>query len=160
MIKNKRLRVSACSGSSQISQPDWLPLLQSLVRAYQAFDRISERNIRQLKLTGPQFDIIATLGNSAGMTCKELGRQTLITKGTLTGVLDRLEGKGLLKRFVLIEDRRVFTVKLTDEGQAIYDTVFPEQMAFLDGFFQRIESQDRQQLERLLDHLRQAFQHQ
>ena len=34
------------------------------------------------------FDIIVTLGNTPGLSFKELGQRTLITKGTLTGVVD------------------------------------------------------------------------
>ena len=40
-----------------------------------------------------------------GMTCKELGEKLWITKGTLTGVLDRLEAKGLVQRERKIEDK-------------------------------------------------------
>jgi DNA-binding MarR family transcriptional regulator len=63
-----------------------------LAECMQLFEQISTAKVRQFGLTH-QFDIIATLGNTQGMTCKELGEKTLITKGTLTGVLDRLEQK-------------------------------------------------------------------
>jgi len=36
-------------------------------------------------MTPPQFDIIATLGNTSGMTATVLGEKTLITKGSLPG---------------------------------------------------------------------------
>ena len=138
-------------------RPDWLPTLRALVRTYQAFDLVSERNIRNLKLTGPQFDIIATLGNTDGMTCKELGNRTLITKGTLTGVLDRLEGKGLLKRKVSPDDRRVYVVRLTEEGQRCFEAVFPRHIAYMDPMFRCLSADDYRQLERLLDKLRRGF---
>lgn len=75
--------------------------------------------------TESQFDIIATLGNTPGMTCKELGEKTLITKGTLTGVLDRLESKGLIQR-ERGEDRRQLFIKLTPLGEARFNESFPE----------------------------------
>ena len=65
-----------------------------LVEAYLAFSRIDSRHIRSLRLTPSQFDVIVTLGDTAGLTCSQLSSQTLVTKGTLTGVLDRLETKG------------------------------------------------------------------
>ena len=73
-------------------------MLYELVRAYQAFESYSAAHIRNLGLTAPQFDIIATLGNTSGMSFKDLGEKTLITKGTLTGVIDRLEDKALVDR--------------------------------------------------------------
>lgn len=74
--------------------------------------------------TDSQFDIIATLGNTPGMTCKELGDKTLITKGTLTGVLDRLEAKGLILR-ERGEDRRQLWIKLTPAGEESFASAFP-----------------------------------
>jgi DNA-binding MarR family transcriptional regulator len=68
----------------------FLPMLRELARCYQAFESYSGLHIRSLDLTPSQFDIVATLGNTAGMSFKELGVKTLITKGTLTGVVYRL----------------------------------------------------------------------
>ncbi|MCZ6781461.1 MAG: MarR family transcriptional regulator [Nitrospirae bacterium] len=53
------------------------------------------------------------------MTCAELSAATLVTKGTLTGVLDRLAAKGLIQRSTLRGDRRCITVRLTDKGNAL-----------------------------------------
>lgn len=76
-----------------VYKTDVLPVIRELVRAFQAFEQYSARHVRELGLTPPQFDVIATLGNTPGMSCKELSEKTLITKGTLTGVIDRLDRK-------------------------------------------------------------------
>ena len=75
-----------------------LPVIRELVRCYKAFEAVSGAHIRSMGLTPPQFDIIATLGNTEGMRFKELGEKTLCTKGTLTGIVDRLAEKGLVRR--------------------------------------------------------------
>src|SRR3990167_4750071 len=84
----------------------FLPLLRELASTYQAFEVYSAVHIRSLDLTPPQFDIVATLGNTPGMPLKELGEKTLITKGTLTGVVDRLADKGLVRRTASLSDGR------------------------------------------------------
>ena len=94
-------------------KPAFLPLMRELVRCYQAFEQYSAAHIRELGLTPAQFDVIATLGNTEGMTFKELGEKTLITKGTLTGVVDRLVEKGLVTRKDHPCDARCFKVVLT-----------------------------------------------
>ena len=91
----------------------------------QGFERFSGESVRQCGLTHAQFDIIATLGNTAGMTYKQLGERTLITKGTLTGVIERLEQKGLVARQRSGDDKRSFFVSLTDSGEALFKQVFP-----------------------------------
>lgn len=91
----------------------------------QGFERFSGGSVRRCGLTHAQFDIIATLGNTEGMSYKELGERTLITKGTLTGVIERLEQKGLVARCRSGEDKRSFFVSLTAEGAAMFEQVFP-----------------------------------
>ena len=102
----------------------FMPVLFELVRAYQAFESYSGAHIRTLGLTSSQFDIIATLGNTEGMSFKELGEKTLITKGTLTGVVDRLEAKALVRRVASASDGRSQMVELTRSGQKMFCKIF------------------------------------
>ena len=76
----------------------YLRTLRALAESYHAFERYSAAQVRAFGLTPAQFDIIATLGNTDGMSFRELGEKTLITKGTLTGVVNRLEARGMVKR--------------------------------------------------------------
>src|SRR5512139_1350781 len=119
-----------------MSQPaDFLPTVQALVQCYQAFEAYSAAHIRALGLTPPQFDIIATLGNTAGMTATELGDKTLITKGTLTGVVDRMAARGWVERVAHGSDRRCQIVRLTPAGEALFAEIFPAHMAHLEACF-------------------------
>ena len=76
-------------------------------------------------MTPSQFDIIATLGNTRGMTSKELGQKTLITKGTLTGVIKTLQSQKLIKRTPHRDDRRRVSISLTAKGTKVISQVFP-----------------------------------
>jgi MarR family 2-MHQ and catechol resistance regulon transcriptional repressor len=102
----------------------FLRSLRLLAECYQIFEHISSAHVRTFGLTPSQFDIIATLGNTRGMSFKELGSKTLITKGTLTGVVDRLEAKGIVKRITQAEDRRSTIVQLTAKGEREFKRVF------------------------------------
>jgi MarR family transcriptional regulator, 2-MHQ and catechol-resistance regulon repressor len=109
--------------------------LRTLAECYQAFEAYSGMHVRELGLTPPQFDVLATLGNTPGMTCKELGEKTLITKGTLTGVLDRMEARGLLRRTSSDADRRQVFVVLTPQGARTFERVFPAHVAHVKRAF-------------------------
>ncbi|SMC26293.1 DNA-binding transcriptional regulator, MarR family [Andreprevotia lacus DSM 23236] len=135
----------------------FLPLLRELARCYQAFELCSSRHLRTLGLTPAQFDIIATLGNTPGMSCGELGDKTLITKGTLTGVIDRLASRGLLEREVSPVDRRSVIVKLTTAGHALFDEIFPAHLAHLRRFFALLNDDDMAQMQSQFLKLRQTF---
>ena len=107
----------------------YLKSVRLLAECLQGFERFSNLSVRQCGLTPTQFDIIATLGNTDGMTVKELGERTLIAKGTLTGVIDRLEQKGLVARQRSADDKRSFVVMLTAEGVRVFDETFPAVVA-------------------------------
>jgi DNA-binding MarR family transcriptional regulator len=135
-----------------------LRVLRPLVEAYLAFWRADSRHIRSLKLTTSQFDVIATLGDTDGMTCAELSAATLVTKGTLTGVLDRLAAKGLIRRQSVLDDRRSIKINLTDKGDQLYRKTFAAHVAFIRPFFERaLTHKDAEQLRMLLLRIRRSF---
>lgn len=136
---------------------NFLPALRNLVTAYQAFERYSAPHIAGMGLTMTQFDVIATLGNQLPMTCKELGEKTLVTKGTLTGVLERLEAKGLILRQTNSEDARSQLIGLTTTGQSLFEKVFPEHLGYLNNAFNKLTPNELKQLEESLHLLKDAF---
>ena len=132
-------------------------MIRELARCYQAFQRASDAHIRLSGLTPPQFDIVVTLGNTDGMTFKELGNRTLITKGTLTGVVDRLEARGLVARAASPTDGRSTLVRLTPEGEHLFQRVFEPHLAFLAPAFESLPECGRRELEKRLRQLRLAL---
>jgi MarR family 2-MHQ and catechol resistance regulon transcriptional repressor len=137
----------------------YLKVLRPLVETYLAFWRLDSRHVRQLRLTPSQFDVIATLGDTEGLTCAELSTATLVTKGTLTGVLDRLEAKGLIRRTPVANDRRSTRICLTAKGDRLFQTTFASHIAFLRPFFQRaLTTNDADQLRTLLLRLQRSLQ--
>jgi MarR family transcriptional regulator, 2-MHQ and catechol-resistance regulon repressor len=137
--------------------PTFMPTLRQLIRCTQAFERFSGAHVKKMGLTESQFDVIATLGNTSGMTCKALGERTLITKGTLTGVLDRMEARGLVSRKADAEDARRTHIALTRKGSVLFDEVFPTHMRHLQRAFERIPAGELVQLHNHLSDLRLAF---
>ena len=136
----------------------FLRSLRLLAEAYQAFERLSGRHVRELGLTPAQFDIVATLGNTSGMPFRELGERTLITKGTLTGVVDRLEARGLVERVASDVDRRSVTVRLTAAGEREFRRVFEPHIAHCKRGFAGYATRDLAELETMLVRLRDGLQ--
>jgi MarR family transcriptional regulator, 2-MHQ and catechol-resistance regulon repressor len=142
----------------QAAKASFLPAMRELARAYQAFSAYSEAHVRQFDLTPAQFDVIATLGNTNGLSMGEIGEKTLITKGTLTGVIDRLIQKQLVLREVPIGNRRNVIVQLTSQGQQIFEQSFPSHIAHIKERFDRLQPTEIEALTDLLVQLKQAFQ--
>jgi MarR family 2-MHQ and catechol resistance regulon transcriptional repressor len=131
--------------------------LRSLAECYQAFEAYSGAHVRSLGLTPAQFDILATLGNTPGMSCRELGEKTLITKGTLTGVLDRMEARGLVRRAASDADRRQVFVSLTAAGVRLFVRIFPLHAEHVRRAFDVLSPQDLERTRELLVRLRDAL---
>jgi len=68
--------------------------------------------------TLPQFDVMAQLArHPGGLTFRELSRHLLVSAGNLTGIVDRLEKGGLVRRAKVAHDRRSYRVALTAAGK-------------------------------------------
>ena len=93
------------------------------------------------------------------MLFRSLSSRTLVTKGTLTGVLDRLVAKGLIRRDEVKGDRRCTHVRLTDKGNALFQKAFAAHIAFIRPFFERaLNPKDAETVRMLLLRLRDSFQ--
>jgi DNA-binding MarR family transcriptional regulator len=135
----------------------YLKSIRLLAECMQGFERFAREYVRRHGLTHAQFDIIATLGNTNGMSYKELGDKTLITKGTLTGVIERLEQKGCVERCRSTDDKRSFSVRLTPEGEAVFDKVFPSMTAQGQQLFSGFSDDDFTALEKTLSRLKKTI---
>jgi DNA-binding MarR family transcriptional regulator len=137
----------------------YLKSVRLLAECLQGFERFVAEPVRRHGLTHPQFDIIATLGNTPGMSYKELGEKTLITKGTLTGVIERLEAKGLVQRTQSSDDKRSFFVRLTPAGDAVFQDVFPKVVADGKRLFASYAEADYAALEATLARMKEQLAH-
>ena len=135
----------------------YLKSVRLLAECLQGFERFSGEAVRRCGLTHAQFDIIATLGNTSGMTYKELGDKTLITKGTMTGVIERLESKGLVARTRSSDDKRSFSVCLTAEGEKTFAAVFPLVVAQGKALFAPYSDADFDDMDHALRKLKQLL---
>lgn len=70
-----------------------------------------------LALSQGEAHLLAELHESGPCTVGDLHRAFAHRKSTLTGILDRMEERGLVRRRLREEDRRSFSVELTPKGR-------------------------------------------
>ncbi|MDO5667042.1 MAG: MarR family transcriptional regulator [Alcaligenaceae bacterium] len=136
---------------------DFFPFLRALTSTYQSFTILSNKHVRTVGLTNSQFDVIATLGGRGQLSTSELGRETLTTKGTLTGVLDRLEAKGLITRVQSPDDKRSLQISLSAEGQALFERIFQEHIAHLAPVFKDMTQEQLDDITRNLQFINKSL---
>ena len=116
----------------EISQRVWFRLVRLGARLEFA---VSAR-LRDIGLTLPQCDMLTTLTEKEGVNQQELAKRLYITKGNISGLLDRLETAGLVERRSIEEDKRQYAVFLTRAGRASADAAIAAQRAFIDEIFE------------------------
>jgi DNA-binding MarR family transcriptional regulator len=72
-----------------------------------------------------------------------IAERLMITTGSMTSLLDTLERRGLVRRQAHPSDRRRLLVHLTDEGEALVDTVLPEIVAVQGALVAGLSEADR-----------------
>ncbi len=145
--------------AKNVDSQDFIPLVRELLNAYHAFASFDANGHRLSgsDLTVAQANVIFTLGNTDGMTCKDIGDWTHITKGTLTGVVDRLENKGLVERWAVEGDGRKTIIALTRQGDRVFKKEFPRHLSYLKERFDQLGASDRELAVRLLQKIQQIF---
>lgn len=118
-----------------------------MTQAWHAFEQFASRHLRKQGLTPAQFSVLSALAAATTLSCKVLSEQTGITKGSLTGIIDRLEMNGLAQRVTSQEDRRSHLVNLTDEGRATFERVAGKHFAHLQQAFEGVDREELAQIE-------------
>ncbi len=139
------------------AKPTYMRLLRELVQAYQAFEAYTMPHIKSWGLTPAQFDVIATLGNTEGMTFRELGERTLIYKTTLTSVVDRLQERGLVERRPSTTDRRSTLAVLTAQGDALFQEAFQDHTEHLRRRLERLSEDEMEEAITQLRRVKETF---
>jgi DNA-binding MarR family transcriptional regulator len=100
-----------------------------------------------------EFDVLATLrrsGEPYQLTPTELCDTMMLTSGGMTGRIDRLERRGLVRRSQHPSDRRALVVTLTAEGRAIVEEAVSAGLAAQREVLERLPAKSRAQLAILL----------
>ena len=123
-----------------------------LSRVYQKVERVAMEHLRPWDLSVPQFDILAHVGATEGLTQQELAAARLTTKGNCSQLLDHMERCGLIQR---VRDGRVKRVYLTEAGRRLFAEVVPAHEAVIAAQFAALSPEITERLLgslRLLDH--------
>jgi DNA-binding MarR family transcriptional regulator len=95
-------------------------------RLARLFERATRDNFARHGLEPWEFDVLASLRRSGApyrLAAGQLGGALMISSGTVTNRLDRLEGKGLVRRTDDPADRRGVLIELTAKGLRLVDAV-------------------------------------
>jgi DNA-binding MarR family transcriptional regulator len=94
-------------------------VILELQRATHATLQLLATELVDLDLTASEINALGNLSDRKGRTVSELGADVGSRPATLTGILDRLERRGLIARSTRAGDRRSVVIELTAEGEQV-----------------------------------------
>ncbi len=110
---------------SPAPEPRYAALL-ALLRAADTIWNASHALFARWELSPSQFNVLNLLADRPeGLTQAELGRALIMHRSNVTGLVDRLERRGLLARRDAAGDRRAWRVCLTPAGQRLWREIHP-----------------------------------
>ncbi|SOD86181.1 MarR family winged helix-turn-helix transcriptional regulator [Streptomyces sp. Ag109_G2-15] len=121
-------------------EADWLRLDRqicfSLHAASRAFNSVYRVILKDLGLTYPQYLVMLVLWEQGDLPVKKLGEHLRLDSGTLSPLVKRLEGAGLVRRERSVQDERSVRVRLTEEGVALRERALevPRRIVAATGF--------------------------
>lgn len=130
-----------------------LKLFVVLSRAHRAItDRVVE-DIRRYHLNTTEFAVLELLYHKGAQPIQQIGKKVLLSSGSITYVVDKLEQKQLLVRKPCPKDRRVIHAVITDEGKKLMDAIFPEHRKAIQEIFSGLSEKEKEWLISLLKKL-------
>jgi DNA-binding MarR family transcriptional regulator len=112
-------------------------IIFSIRRLIQANELYTKELNKKYQVSSAQLNCILSLYEYGPLPPSKIARHIMVKSSTVTGVVDRLEKKGLAERMRNSPDRRVITIQLTEAGKKLAQNAPPPiQQKIIDGLKQ------------------------
>jgi DNA-binding MarR family transcriptional regulator len=112
-------------------------VLHTLRRIIRSIDLQSRYLVKTVGLTGPQLIALREIGGSPEVSLGEVARAISLSQATVTGIVERLEKRGLVDRRGSESDRRKVLMHITAAGEQLLKTAPP---LMTESFMERFNS--------------------
>ncbi len=117
-----------------------------LAKCHRAVLQHAENSIASTGLCFSDFTALEALLHKGPMTISEIGTKVLLTSGSMTAAIDRLENRGLVVRESVEADRRSRMIRLTKDGQELIAPLFRKHSEDLEKLMSVLDERERQQI--------------
>jgi MarR family 2-MHQ and catechol resistance regulon transcriptional repressor len=121
-----------------------------LWKAAKAVEKVDRASIAQTGLGLSDFTIMEALLHKGPLPINQIGEKVLLTSGSMTAAIDRMENKGLVKRIQDPSDGRCYYVHLTKKGRKTIRTAYAKHAKNLEKIASVLSEKERNELIRLL----------
>jgi MarR family 2-MHQ and catechol resistance regulon transcriptional repressor len=116
-----------------------LKLVIATARSYNTMFSKIEKNVQSYGLNISEFGVLEMLLHKGEQPVQKIAEKILVTSGTITYVIDKLQQKELVYRKKCEKDKRIFYICLTTKGKEMISEIFKEHKKFLEELFSGID---------------------
>jgi MarR family transcriptional regulator, organic hydroperoxide resistance regulator len=138
---------------SSDTRPEIDALIETIIYLYTESRRLTKGLASQFGLTGPQLTVIKLLETFDNLSLSSLSERIRAQNSTVTGIIDRMEREGLVRRERSTSDRRVVHIRLSDKGLKLARQIQVEPMEMFRGALQSLSQADLRDLLRIMNKL-------
>ena len=121
-----------------------------LWKATKAIEKVDRASIAETGVQLSEFTILEVLLHKGPLPVNTIGEKVLLTSGSMTAAVNRLEKKGFVKRIQDPADGRCFYVHLTKSGRKVIRSAYEKHARNLEKVAEALTSEERSELVRLL----------
>ena len=132
------------------TKPDVDAIVETIIYLYTESRRLTKGIAREVGLTGPQLTVIKLLESFGDLSLSSLSERIRAQNSTVTGIIDRMEREGLVRRERSTTDRRVVYIRLSDKGSKLAREIAVEPMEIFRGALLGLSRDDLRDLLRIL----------
>ncbi len=116
---------------------------------------IANRYTERFELRIPEWRVLAVLGMQPGLSAAEVAAKTAMDAVAVSRAVTRLIKQGRLERRYTSQDRRRSELRLSEQGQRVYEEIVPIARAYERALLDGLDETERLELDRLLQRLTQ-----
>jgi DNA-binding MarR family transcriptional regulator len=135
----------------QSEKEDVSRIVEAVVYLYTESRRVTKEVARHYGLTGPQVTALKLLRAVDAISLSKLSARMSAKNSTITGIVDRMERRDLVRRIRSERDRRVILLHLTDVGRELADSIPVSSMEIFAEALGALSGADRDELRRILN---------
>lgn len=122
-------------------------------RALRSIEEPLRRQVEAHGISFTEFAVLEVLLHKGPLPIGEIGDRILLTSGSMTYVIDKLQERDLIRRRACDEDRRIIYAELTKQGRTLIETVFSEHAALIRRLLGELRPAEKETVTNLLKRL-------
>lgn len=123
-----------------------LKLVVAVARTYNNLFFQIEKSLQEFDLNVSEFGVLEMLYHKGDQPVQKVAEKILVTSGTITYVINKLEKKEFVVRRKCNKDKRVYYVSLTEKGKDYISHIFPKHKDFIDNLFKDLDEESKTKL--------------